>query len=139
MCVTGCCSRFLYLALRCISVCTGCLLPHNGSVFKRVLCHEATARPPVTGRGHGLQILKLAANVLNKQLGSAKKERFSSSSEGGFGEPQIFRYLLKNMDVQFGTSVARRLCRSRYRGEDERRRFRCLPQKRKLFYADFIK
>jgi hypothetical protein len=38
-----------------------------------VPCHHATVRPQVAGGGDGLQIRRLAANILNEQSRTADK------------------------------------------------------------------
>jgi hypothetical protein len=43
-----------------------CSFAHNH--VKWVHCHHSMAHPPVTDRGDGLQIWRVAANMLNKQL-----------------------------------------------------------------------
>jgi hypothetical protein len=51
---------------------------------KWVHCHHRMARPRVADRGHGLQIWRVAANILNKQSRTADSE-LSSSLEVGRG------------------------------------------------------
>jgi hypothetical protein len=47
--------------------------PHNTFTFhvKWVPCHYGVARPRVADRGDGLQIWRVAANILNKQSRTA--------------------------------------------------------------------
>jgi hypothetical protein len=47
-----------------------------------VTCHHGTARPQVADGGNGLQIWRVAANILHKQSRTAEKGWFSSL---GFG------------------------------------------------------
>jgi hypothetical protein len=39
-----------------------------------VTCHRGKARPQVADRGEGLQVRRVAANIWNKQSGTANKE-----------------------------------------------------------------
>jgi hypothetical protein len=50
--------------------------------FMWVPCHHGMARPQVADEGDGLQIWRVAANILNKQLRTADKGW--SSSNGGW-------------------------------------------------------
>jgi hypothetical protein len=43
-----------------------------------VYCHHGMARPQVADGGDGLQIRRVAANILNKQSQTADKGHFSS-------------------------------------------------------------
>jgi hypothetical protein len=47
-----------------------------------VLCHHGTARPQVADGGDGLQIWRVAANILNKQSRTADKGWSSSLGVG---------------------------------------------------------
>jgi hypothetical protein len=46
---------------------------NNNSHARWVPCHYGMARPQVADGGHGLQIWKVTANVLNKQSRTADK------------------------------------------------------------------
>jgi hypothetical protein len=48
----------------------------------RVPCHHSMARPQVSNEGGGLQIWKVAENILNKQSQTANKEWSSSLGAG---------------------------------------------------------
>jgi hypothetical protein len=45
--------------------------PSRLAPVKWVHCHHGMARPRVADRGDGLQIWRVAANILNKQSGTA--------------------------------------------------------------------
>jgi hypothetical protein len=45
-------------------------------------CHHGMARPRIANRGDGLQIWRVAANILNKQSRTANSERSSSLGDG---------------------------------------------------------
>jgi hypothetical protein len=47
-----------------------------------VLCHHSMARPQVADEGDGLQICRVAANILNKQSRTADKRWCSSLGVG---------------------------------------------------------
>jgi hypothetical protein len=49
---------------------------------KSVPYHQCTARPQVVDGGDGLQIWRVAANILNKQSRIVNKEWFSSFGVG---------------------------------------------------------
>jgi hypothetical protein len=49
---------------------------------KWVPCHHGTARPQVADGGDGLQIWRVAANILNKQSRTADRGRSSSLGVG---------------------------------------------------------
>jgi hypothetical protein len=49
---------------------------------KWVHCHHSMARPRVADRGYGLQIWRVAANILNKQLRTADSGWSSSLGVG---------------------------------------------------------
>jgi hypothetical protein len=51
---------------------------HSPSHVKWVLCRHGMARPRVTDRGDGLQIWRVAANILNKQSRTADSGWYSS-------------------------------------------------------------
>jgi hypothetical protein len=50
----------------------------SAPLVKCVPCHHGKAHPQVADGGDGLQIWRLAANILNKQSRTADKERYSS-------------------------------------------------------------
>jgi hypothetical protein len=52
---------------------------------KWVHCHHGMARPRVAGRGDGLQIWRVAANILNKQSRTADSGWSSSLGVGLWG------------------------------------------------------
>jgi hypothetical protein len=99
---------------------------------KWVHCHHGMARPRVADRGGGLQIWKVAANILNKQSRTADSKRSSSLGVGrGLTTlPRKTQYLLRNTthnlrsgriiwhnlstgkDMRFGTWNVRSLYRS---------------------------
>jgi hypothetical protein len=73
--------QFLYL-LRLIY--RYCLLANIENVHVRwVPCHHGMTRPQVADGGNGLQIWRVAANLLNKQSGTAGKGWSSSLGVGG--------------------------------------------------------
>jgi hypothetical protein len=55
---------------------------HVPFLFRWVPCHHGMARPQVADGGNGLQIWRVAANILNKQSRTAEKGWSSSLGVG---------------------------------------------------------
>jgi hypothetical protein len=55
-----------------------CLIVGSAPLVKWVPCHHGMARPQVADGGDGLQVWRVAANILNKQSRRADKEWYSS-------------------------------------------------------------
>jgi hypothetical protein len=73
---------------------------------KWVHCHHGMARPRVADRGDGLQIWRVAANILNKQSRTADSGWSSSLVGLGGGLttlPHRTQYLLRNTTHSLGT------------------------------------
>jgi hypothetical protein len=82
------------------------------TMFKWVPCHHGMARPQVADGGEGLQIWRVASNILNKQSRTADKGWPSSLGlGGGLTTPhlkKIVRYEMSqkasDLDGCFGTT-----------------------------------
>jgi hypothetical protein len=69
-------------------VCAGHAVPVREVRVNCVPCHHGTARPQVAGGGDGLQIWRLAANMLNKKSRMANTG-WSSSLWDGWGDNNL--------------------------------------------------
>jgi hypothetical protein len=71
---------------------------------KWVHCHHGMARPRVAVRGDGLQIWRVAANILNKQSWTANSGWYSSLGLGGglTTLPRETQYLLRTTTHSLG-------------------------------------
>jgi hypothetical protein len=66
------------------------ILASNGPMLGGVPCHHGTARPQVADGGDGLQIWRVATNILNKQSRTADNG-WSSSLMSGMGLTTPYR------------------------------------------------
>jgi hypothetical protein len=71
---------------------------------KLVHCHQGMTRPQVADRGDGLQIWRVAANILNEQSWTADSGWSSSLGVGRelTSFPRKNQYLLRNTTQSFG-------------------------------------